>query len=272
MSLPKRFCEKPRKQDVYSKLDWQNHPSHAPPYGFGPPDDVCSKALSDAESGKDGPQKSKAFVGVPLPVLPLSIIASFSAPLRREGWPAAGYFCQITGGKSRRLWASRLDVRLSAPSLRASAADRDEDIVRRRRGAGSGGARSRGFGKETGARGGSGFSRAKQERPEQFPQMQAVFTCNRCETRQSKVFTRMAYEQGVVVVKCTGCGVQHILADNLGYFQDMTGSRAVNVEDLLRAKGEKVDNRLSPAGIGELKLADPLEREDGTIEVRPDAA
>ena len=35
MKLPKRFSEKPRKQDVYSKRDWENHPSHAPPYGFG---------------------------------------------------------------------------------------------------------------------------------------------------------------------------------------------------------------------------------------------
>ena len=48
----------------------------------------------------------------------------------------------------------------------------------------------------------SGFARAKQENPEQFPQMQAVFTCNRCEARQSKIFSRLAYEQGVVVVKC----------------------------------------------------------------------
>ena len=33
--LPKRFHERPRKQDVYSKRDWERHPSHAPPYGFG---------------------------------------------------------------------------------------------------------------------------------------------------------------------------------------------------------------------------------------------
>ncbi|EKX38145.1 hypothetical protein GUITHDRAFT_77430 [Guillardia theta CCMP2712] len=53
--------------------------------------------------------------------------------------------------------------------------------------------------------------------------MQIVFTCNKCETRQSKIFTRMAYEKGVVIVKCDGCGVQHLLADNLGYFYDSTG-------------------------------------------------
>ena len=100
--------------------------------------------------------------------------------------------------------------------------------------------------------------------------MQAVFTCNKCETRQSKVFSRLAYEQGVVVVKCEGCGVQHIMADNLGYFENMTGEKAVNVEDLLRAKGETVDNRLSAEGVTDLKLANPVERPDCTIEVQPE--
>ena len=38
----------------------------------------------------------------------------------------------------------------------------------------------------------------------------------------------------------------------------------------MRAKGEKVDNQLSKRGISELKLAAPLERPDGTIEVRPE--
>ena len=46
--------------------------------------------------------------------------------------------------------------------------------------------------------------------------------------------------------------------------------KAVNVEDLLRAKGEKVDNRLSEKGVSELKLAEPVERSDGTLEVRPE--
>ena len=42
------------------------------------------------------------------------------------------------------------------------------------------------------------------------------------------------------------------------------------MEDLLRAKGEQVDNRLSAKGVSEIKLADPVERADGTIEVRPE--
>jgi len=157
--------------------------------------------------------------------------------------------------------------RRAAAWLRASAAD--DDGADRTVGKGLGGAK--GFGKVEGKAKESGLSAAKKERPEQFPQMQAVFTCNRCETRQSKIFTRMAYEKGVVIVKCDGCGVQHIMADNLGYFESMTGEKAVNVEDLLRAKGEKVDNRLSSTGVGKIKLADPVERDDGTLELRPDA-
>jgi protein import protein ZIM17 len=158
----------------------------------------------------------------------------------------------------------------SAVCLQARAAGGDKgDTSDSGSSRGSGGAR--GFGKPHGKAVESGFSKAKKERPNEYPQMQAVFTCGWCDVRQSKVFTRMAYEQGVVVVKCNGCGVQHIMADNLGYFEDMTGKRAVNVEDLLLAKGERVDNRLSEAGVGELKLADATDREDGTIEVRPKA-
>ena len=47
------------------------------------------------------------------------------------------------------------------------------------------------------------------------------------------------------------------------------GKKAVNVEDLLLAKGEQVDNRLSEKCITGLKLAAPTEGPDGTLEVRP---
>ena len=60
------------------------------------------------------------------------------------------------------------------------------------------------------------------------------------------------------------------MADNLGYFEDMTGVRAVNVEDLLRAKGEQVDNRLSEKGVSELKMGVPVQGPDGTLEIWPE--
>eukprot|EP00960_Hanusia_phi_P002697 79857-Hanusia_phi.AAC.1 len=53
----------------------------------------------------------------------------------------------------------------------------------------------------------SSFSKDKAQNPGKYPEMQIIFTCNKCETRQSKIFTRMAYEKGVVIVKCDGCGV-----------------------------------------------------------------
>ena len=54
------------------------------------------------------------------------------------------------------------------------------------------------------------------------------------------------------------------------YLYSCAGQKAVNVEDLLRAKGEQVDNRLSDKGITGLKLATPIEGPDGTLEIRPE--
>lgn len=275
MDLPKRFREKPRKQDVYSKRDWDSHPSHAPPYGFCQDRTSLSGGAPEQrrESGSAGADEARkqtptAFIGVPSPY---SSTATASMPRCRLQRPAACRTLRVgyDSGWRYGMALTRAPGRAAA-WLRASAAD--DGRADRSVGKGVGGAK--GFGKASGPGGKakeSGFSAAKKERPDEYPQMQAVFTCNRCETRQSKIFTRMAYESGVVVVKCEGCAAQHIMADNLGYFEDMTGERAVNVEDLLRAKGEKVDNRLSDTGVGKIKLADPVERDDGTLEVRPDS-
>ncbi len=65
--------------------------------------------------------------------------------------------------------------------------------------------------------------------------MVILFTCKVCETRAAKTFTKMAYENGVVLVKCPGCGNHHLIADRLGWFQD--GSW--DVTSIARKAGEE---------------------------------
>ena len=81
-----------------------------------------------------------------------------------------------------------------------------------------------------------------------------MFTCGKCETRAAKGFSRQAYENGVVIVRCPGCQVQHLVADRYGWFGE-PGS----VEDFLGSRGETVVT--GRAG------APRIESEDGTLEI-----
>lgn len=62
-----------------------------------------------------------------------------------------------------------------------------------------------------------------------------VFTCKKCDTRAVKSFTKDAYEKGVVIVTCPGCGARHVIADNLGWLGEDR-----NIEEILAKKGENV--------------------------------
>ncbi|CAD6216136.1 GSCOCG00004352001-RA-CDS [Cotesia congregata] len=71
------------------------------------------------------------------------------------------------------------------------------------------------------------------------------FTCKKCDTRSSKTMSKLAYEKGIVIIRCDGCKNNHLIADNLGWFN---GDRQkVNIEKLMQLNGEKV-KRLNAYG------------------------
>jgi len=92
------------------------------------------------------------------------------------------------------------------------------------------------------------------------PRMSLTFTCTvvDCGTRSSHTFTRRSYERGVVLVQCPGCKNRHLIADHLGWFKEsMQDGKLRTVEDILRARGERVTRgRLDAGGVVEYSETD----------------
>ncbi|KAI0060639.1 zf-DNL-domain-containing protein [Artomyces pyxidatus] len=97
-------------------------------------------------------------------------------------------------------------------------------------------------------------SRPIKLEPEE-PRLSISFTCTvkDCLTRSTHQFTKRAYERGIVLVECPGCKNRHLIADHLGWFKESTEDGTLRtVEDLMRARGEKVRRgRLDAGGVVE---------------------
>jgi len=63
-----------------------------------------------------------------------------------------------------------------------------------------------------------------------------MFTCEVCETKAVKSFSKQSYKEGVVLIRCEGCDKIHLIADNLGWFED----KPVNIEELMQRKNKKM--------------------------------
>lgn len=63
-----------------------------------------------------------------------------------------------------------------------------------------------------------------------------MFTCEVCESKSVKSFSKQAYHEGVVMIRCEGCDKIHLIADNLCWFED----KPVNVEEFMKRNNKKM--------------------------------
>jgi protein import protein ZIM17 len=63
--------------------------------------------------------------------------------------------------------------------------------------------------------------------------MVIVYTCTVCDTRSARKISKRGYESGVVIVRCGKCQNKHLIADNMGVFEDA----GWNIEKYIEMQG-----------------------------------
>ena len=69
------------------------------------------------------------------------------------------------------------------------------------------------------------------------------YTCRSCSERSHHSISKIAYSTGIVIVTCPGCSNRHLIADHLGWFenvlQDKTKHHAT-IDKMLAERGESI--------------------------------
>ncbi|KAG5310519.1 DNLZ protein, partial [Acromyrmex insinuator] len=96
-----------------------------------------------------------------------------------------------------------------------------------------------------------------------------MFTCKKCQTRTSKLISKLAYNKGVVIVRCEGCKNNHLIADNLGWFSEI--GKRTNIEKIMELKGETVRKIMNDEdGYYEAVLKEEFKLQNKDADIKPD--
>mmetsp|Transcript_36614 Transcript_36614/g.82998 ORF Transcript_36614/g.82998 Transcript_36614/m.82998 type:complete len:202 (+) Transcript_36614:186-791(+) len=113
-----------------------------------------------------------------------------------------------------------------------------------------------------------------------------LFTCKRCDHKNSHMISRVAYHQGIVIATCPGCGVRHLISDKTGLLDyglfdvEMLAKEGENVMrmggDGFRQVTEEAVDAALPAKLNTLAERSSsgknfkVSSEDGLTEVMPE--
>lgn len=82
--------------------------------------------------------------------------------------------------------------------------------------------------------------------------MLLMYTCKVCNTRSAKKISKASYEKGVVIVRCACCESKHLIADNMGFFEE----KGWNIHDYLSTKEGEKSKYIVEDNVFELTLDD----------------